>query len=62
MMMTTNKRWTKASTEFVVNLGGGADRSITEHVRFHGGTRFSEELVPDDRRLSAGLQFGIGRR
>jgi len=53
-----------ASTEFVVNLGGGVERAIRENIRFRGDMRyfFGGDLVPDYWRLSAGLNFGIGRR
>jgi len=53
-----------SSTEFVVNLGGGVERAIRENIRFRGDMRyfFAGDLVPDYWRLSAGLQFGLGRR
>jgi hypothetical protein len=53
-----------SSTEFVVNLGGGVERAIRENIRFRGDMRyfFGGDLVPDYWRLSAGLQFGLGRR
>jgi opacity protein-like surface antigen len=54
----------ESSNEFVVNLGGGVERAIRENLRFRGDLRyfFGGDLVPDYWRLSAGLQFGLGRR
>lgn len=54
----------ETSTEFVVNLGGGVERAIRDNIRFRGDMRyfFGGDLVPDYWRLSAGLQFGLGRR
>ena len=54
----------ESSNEFVVNLGGGVERAIRENLRFRGDMRyfFGGDLVPDYWRLSAGLQFGLGRR
>jgi opacity protein-like surface antigen len=54
----------ETSSEFVVNLGGGVERAIRENLRFRGDMRyfFGGDLVPDYWRLSAGLQFGLGRR
>jgi opacity protein-like surface antigen len=54
----------ETSNEFLVNLGGGVERAIRENIRFRGDMRyfFGGDLVPDYWRLSAGLQFGLGRR
>jgi opacity protein-like surface antigen len=54
----------ESSNEFVVNLGGGVERAIRANLRFRGDMRyfFGGDLVPDYWRLSAGLQFGLGRR
>lgn len=54
----------QSSNEFVVNLGGGVERAIRDNLRFRGDMRyfFGGDLVPDYWRLSAGLQFGLGRR
>jgi hypothetical protein len=53
-----------SSTEFIVNFGGGAERSIRENVRFRGDLRyfFGSDHVPNYWRLSAGLRFAIGSR
>jgi opacity protein-like surface antigen len=53
-----------SSTEFVVNFGGGVERSIRENIHFRGDLRyfFGGDLVPDYWRLSAGLRFGVSRR
>ena len=47
-----------------MNQGGGVERAIRENLRFRGDMRyfFGGDLVPDYWRLSAGLQFGLGRR
>ena len=54
----------ETSNEFVVNLGGGIERAIRQNIRFRGDMLyfFGGDLVPDYWRLSAGLQFGLGRR
>ena len=53
-----------SSTEFVVNFGGGVERSISDRVAFRGDLRyfFGADLVPDFWRLSAGVSFGFGGR
>jgi opacity protein-like surface antigen len=53
-----------SSSEFVVNFGGGVERSIRDNMRLRGDLRyfFGGDLVPDYWRLSAGLTFAIGRR
>jgi opacity protein-like surface antigen len=53
-----------SSSEFVLNFGGGVERSIRDNMRFRGDLRyfFGGDLVPDYWRLSAGLTFAIGSR
>jgi hypothetical protein len=54
----------ESDTEFVVNFGGGVQRSIGERTAFRGDLRyfFGGDLVPDYWRLAAGLTFDLGRR
>jgi opacity protein-like surface antigen len=53
-----------SSNEFVVDFGGGIERSIRENILFRGDLRyfFGGDLVPDYWRLSAGLTFAVGNR
>ena len=52
-----------SSTEFIVNLGGGAERGIRPNILFRADLRyfFGSDLVPDYWRFSAGLRF-VGNR
>jgi hypothetical protein len=54
----------ESSTSFIVNFGGGVERSIREGMGFRGDLRYftGGDLVPDHWRLSAGLSFDLGRR
>jgi len=53
-----------SSTEFVVNFGGGVERSIRDGIRFRGDLRyfFGGDLVADYWRLGLGVSFDVLRR
>jgi opacity protein-like surface antigen len=53
-----------SSTEFVLNFGGGFERSIRGPLAFRGDLRYfvGGDLVPDYWRLGIGLTFDLGRR
>jgi hypothetical protein len=53
-----------SSNEFVANLGGGVERALRGRLGFRGDLRyfFGGDFVPDYWRLSAGLNFDLGRR
>jgi len=50
------------SKEFVVNFGGGAEKTIRDRMAFRGDLRyfFGGNLVPDYWRASVGLTFDLG--
>ena len=53
-----------SSTSFVVNIGGGVERSIANKLAVRGDVRyfFGGNLVPDYWRLSVGLNVDLGRQ
>jgi opacity protein-like surface antigen len=53
-----------SSTNFVVNFGGGVEHRIAKRAAVRGDLRyfFGGDLVPDFWRLSAGINFDVGRR
>jgi hypothetical protein len=53
-----------SSTSFIVNFGGGVEHRIANRAAVRGDLRyfFGGDLVPDYWRLSAGINFDLGRR
>jgi len=53
-----------SSTNFIVDLGGGLSKTLTERVSVRADLRYfiGSDLVPDYFRIGAGVGFDLGRR
>lgn len=52
-----------SSTNFIVNLGGGLSRTLTDRVNVRADLRYfiGSDLVPDFWRIGLGVGFDVGR-